>query len=191
MADILLSKPAANISQSIPSAPDSRFVFDFPAGSAALSRVGDNLVLTFDDGASIQLENFYTVYSRESMPTFQVDGTEIPGSEFFAALNEDLMPAAGPAAGAAARAARYNEFGNSDLMDGINHLDGLDAGSDGAPLTTAAVAAVSPNALGGDDAAVVGAPLEHDTVSVITDDTDLRDAGHTSVAMVNAAEQLG
>ena len=125
------------------------------------------------------------------MPTFQVDGTEIPGSEFFAALNEDLMPAAGPAAGAAARAARYNEFGNSDLMDGINHLDGLDAGSDGAPLTTAAVAAVSPNALGGDDAAVVGAPLEHDTVSVITDDTDLRDAGHTSVAMVNAAEQLG
>ena len=41
---------------------------------------------------------FYTTYSKEEMPSFQVEGVEISGQDFFAALGEDLMPAAGPAA---------------------------------------------------------------------------------------------
>ncbi|MDY0260770.1 MAG: hypothetical protein RBR41_14025, partial [Desulfovibrio sp.] len=127
MQNILLRRPASNTLQSIPSTPESRLVFDFPAGEAILSRSGDNLVFTFEDGASIHLENFYTVYSKESMPTFQVDGMEISGEQFFAALGEDLMPAAGPAA-SAARASRYSEYANSSLMDGVGHMDGLDWG---------------------------------------------------------------
>ena len=83
MQNILLRRPASNTLQSIPSTPESRLVFDFPAGEAILSRSGDNLVFTFEDGASIHLENFYTVYSKESMPTFQVDGMEISGEQFF------------------------------------------------------------------------------------------------------------
>lgn len=110
MADIRLAKPAAGTTQTIPSAPDGRFIFDFPADAATLTRSGDNLVLTFEDGASIQLQGFYTTYSKEEMPSFQVDGVEISGQDFFAALGEDLMPAAGPAAGSsAARGGRYNE----------------------------------------------------------------------------------
>ena len=31
MADIRLAKPAAGTTQTIPSAPDGRFIFDFPA----------------------------------------------------------------------------------------------------------------------------------------------------------------
>lgn len=132
MADIRLAKPAAGTTQTVPSAPDGRFIFDFPADAATLARNGDDLVLTFEDGAAIQLQGFYTTYSKEEMPSFQVDGVEISGQDFFAALDEDLMPAAGPASGSsAARGGRYNEYGGSDLLDGLDHLGRLDIGFDG------------------------------------------------------------
>lgn len=132
MADIRLAKPAAGTTQTVPSAPDGRFIFDFPADAATLTRNGDDLVLTFEDGAAIQLQGFYTTYSKEEMPSFQVDGVEISGQDFFAALGEDLMPAAGPAAGSSAsRSGRYNEYGGSDLLDGLDHLGRLDIGFDG------------------------------------------------------------
>lgn len=132
MADIRLAKPAAGTTQTVPSAPDGRFIFDFPADAATLTRNGDDLVLTFEDGAAIQLQGFYTTYSKEEMPSFQVDGVEISGQDFFAALDEDLMPAAGPASGSsAARGGRYNEYGGSDLLDGLDHLGRLDIGFDG------------------------------------------------------------
>ena len=132
MADIRLAKPAAGTTQTVPSAPNGRFIFDFPADAATLTRNGDDLVLTFEDGSSIRLQGFYTTYSKEEMPSFQVEGVEISGQDFFAALGEDLMPAAGPAAGSsAARGGRYNEYGGSDLLDGIDHLGRLDIGFDG------------------------------------------------------------
>lgn len=145
MADIRLAKPAAGTTQTVPSAPDGRFIFDFPADAATLTRSGDNLVLTFEDGASIQLQDFYTTYSKEEMPSFQVEGVEISGQDFFAALGEDLMPAAGPAAGSSAsRSGRYNEYGGSDLLDGIDHLGRLDIGFDGG--TQLATGTVEPSA---------------------------------------------
>lgn len=132
MADIRLAKPAAGTTQTVPSAPNGRFIFDFPADAATLTRNGDDLVLSFEDGSSIRLQGFYTTYSKEEMPSFQVEGVEISGEDFFAALGEDLMPAAGPAAGSsAARGGRYNEYGGSDLLDGIDHLGRLDVGFDG------------------------------------------------------------
>lgn len=132
MADIRLAKPAAGTTQTVPSAPNGRFIFDFPADAATLTRNGDDLVLSFEDGSSIRLQGFYTTYSKEEMPSFQVEGVEISGQDFFAALGEDLMPAAGPAAGSsAARGGRYNEYGGSDLLDGLDHLGRLDIGFDG------------------------------------------------------------
>ena len=129
MADIRLAKPVAGTTQTVPSAPDGRFIFDFPADAATLTRNGDDLVLSFEDGSSIRLQDFYTTYSKEDMPSFQVEGVESSGQDFFAALGEDLMPAAGPAAGSSAsRGGRYNEYGGSDLLDGIDHLGRLDIG---------------------------------------------------------------
>ena len=58
MADITLSRPAAQTRQTVPSAAEDRFVFDFPTGDATLSRDGDNLILTFDDGGSLELTDF-------------------------------------------------------------------------------------------------------------------------------------
>ena len=129
MADIRLAKPVAGTTQTVPSAPDGRFIFDFPADAATLTRNGDDLVLSFEDGSSIRLQGFYTTYSKEDMPSFQVEGVESSGQDFFAAPGEDLMPAAGPAAGSSAsRGGRDNEYGGSDLLDGIDHLGRLDIG---------------------------------------------------------------
>ena len=52
MADIRLAKPVAGTTQTVPSAPDGRFIFDFPADAATLTRNGDDLVLSFEDGSS-------------------------------------------------------------------------------------------------------------------------------------------
>lgn len=129
MADIVLSRPAAQARQTVSVGADDRFVFDFPTGEATLSRDGDNLVLRFEDGGSLELTDFYTTYNKENIPDFVVDGTEISGADFFTAMNEpDLMPAAGPAAGAQPGGARYHAYADSALMDGINHLNGLDIG---------------------------------------------------------------
>ena len=130
MPDVRLVKPAVGVPQNIVCEPQSRFIFDFPMDAATLSRVDDHLVLTFDDGSTIRLENFYTAYSGENMPSFSVDGAEISGQDFFTAMNEpDLMPAAGPTA-QVADGARFREYENMALLDGLDRLGGLDIGFD-------------------------------------------------------------
>ena len=137
MADIRLAKPAAGTSQKVVCTPDARFVFEFPTDEATLSRNGDNLVITFEDGSTLQLENFYTAYSSENMPSFSVDGAEISGEDFFTAMNEpDLMPAAGPAgnAGNQSNGNRFHDYVNADLLDGLDRLGGLDIGWPGSDV---------------------------------------------------------
>ncbi|MBP3731148.1 MAG: hypothetical protein J6I40_06750 [Mailhella sp.] len=130
MADLHLSKPAAGSVASIPCAQDSRFVFDFPTADASLSRQGDALVFSFEDGSSVQLEDFYKTYNSEQMPSFAMDGVEVAGPDFFMAMNqEDLMPAAGPSAGNGVNGSgHYNEYANMDLLGGLNRIGGLDLG---------------------------------------------------------------
>lgn len=131
MADIRLSKVPSGTNQTIACTPDSRFVFDFSTDEATMTRSGDNLVFTFDDGGSVELTGFYTTYNSEEMPDFEVDGTTISGADFFTAMNEpDLMPAAGPATVTVADGARYHEYANSSLMGGLDRLGGLDLGFD-------------------------------------------------------------
>lgn len=131
MADIRLSKVPSGTNQTIACTPDSRFVFDFSTDEATMTRAGDNLVFTFDDGGSVELTGFYTTYNSEKMPDFEVDGTTISGADFFTAMNEpDLMPAAGPATVTVADGARYHEYANSSLLGGLDRLGGLDLGFD-------------------------------------------------------------
>ncbi len=135
MADIQLTKPAANQTQTVTSAADARFVLNFSTGDAKLSKSenGENLVMTFDDGAKIEVEGFYTTFNKDSLPTLQVGGADITGEQLAAVLGEDLMPAAGPGTGqAAARHGRFRTFADADLIGGIDRLNGLDIGFDGA-----------------------------------------------------------
>ena len=127
MADIRLVKPQANAVHNVPCATGNRFVLDFPSDAALFAKDGDDLVLSFEDGSSIRLQDFYTTYSKEEMPSFEMEGAEISGEDFFAALgNPDLMPAAGPSAGAATRGGGFNQYGNVELLQGIDRLGGLD-----------------------------------------------------------------
>ena len=131
MAIVTLHHPASGERQTLSCVPGNQFVFDFPMAEALVSRDGDRLVLTFEDGSSIVLEDFYTVYTKDSMPDFVVDGTEVSGIDFFTALNqEDLMPAAGPSASASsAKGGRFHEFSDADLVSGVDRLGGLDLSS--------------------------------------------------------------
>ena len=127
MADIRLVKPQANAVNNVPCATGNRFVLDFPSDAALFAKDGDDLVLSFEDGSSIRLQDFYTTYSKEEMPSFEMEGAEISGEDFFAALgNPDLMPAAGPSAAAATRGGGFNQYGNVELLQGIDRLGGLD-----------------------------------------------------------------
>lgn len=127
MADIKLTRPTAGQNVVVPSAPDARMVLDFSADQVSIDRPqgSDSLFFRFDDGSSIELQNFYTQYNKEAIPSFEVDGQLIAGADFFNAFGPDLAPAAGPTAGPA-RSGRYSDFANSGLEDGVNHLDGLD-----------------------------------------------------------------
>ena len=147
MTNIQLTKPAANQTQTVTSASDARFVLDFNTGDAQLAKSenGENLIITFEDGAKIEVEGFYTAFNKDNLPTLSVDGQDITGDQLTAILGEDLMPAAGPASAGPASAGGSNAtFGDPALDGGINRLDGLDIGFDGAaaqqtPLEGAAV----------------------------------------------------
>ncbi|WP_417023260.1 VWA domain-containing protein [Bilophila wadsworthia] len=130
MADLTLRHPANGANQVIPSEKFDHIAFDFPSNSVVLSKEGNDLLLSFEDGSRITLTDFYTTFSKDSIPDFIVDGTSVSGSEFFAALNEpDLMPAAGPAVAASnADGGRFHEYTDASLMDGVERLGGLDLG---------------------------------------------------------------
>ena len=127
MADIKLVRPSAGQTAVIPSAPDARMVLDFSADQVSIERPqgSDSLFFRFDDGAAIELQNFYTQYNKDDIPSFEVDGQLIAGADFFNAFGPDLAPAAGPSA-SPTRSGRYSDFANAGLEDGVNHLDGLD-----------------------------------------------------------------
>ena len=132
MADIILNKPEAGTQAVFEAARDSRIELNFPTDQATLERSGNDLIFRFDDGSTVVLRDFYTAYTKDTMPDFVLEGTPIAGEQFFAALNEpDLMPAAGPAAAAASTAAggRFREYADDALADGVNRLDGLDLSS--------------------------------------------------------------
>lgn len=102
-------------------------ILDFSADQVNIDRhAGSNsLFFEFDDGASIELQNFYTAYNKDEMPEFEIDGQIIAGTDFFQAFGPDLLPAAGPAA-TAERGARYSDYANMSLAEGTWHLNELD-----------------------------------------------------------------
>lgn len=127
MADIKLSRPAAGQHVAVFSAPDARIVLEFPADQVSINRPegSSSLFFNFDDGSSLELQNFYAAYTKEAIPEFHVDGQVVAGADFFQAFGPDLVPAAGPDA-SAGRNARYSDLRDLDLTEGTWHLNELD-----------------------------------------------------------------
>ncbi len=126
MADILLQKPVAGTTTNLTPQAEDRLVFEFDSSEATLVRDGDNLVMSFEDGSAVNLENFYEAYTSENMPTFLIGGAEVDGESFFAALGEELMPAAGPATGVPQGSGNSVDTLAGTLLGGIDRLSGLD-----------------------------------------------------------------
>ena len=120
-----LTRPDAGQTSTVPVGPDARLEFTFDQGDANLSKDGQNLVFTFNDGATLTLEGFYNNFGDNTQPpTLIVEGNELPGEAFLAALNNpDLMPAAGPGAGATLSAGGSLE---DALLAGVGGVDRLD-----------------------------------------------------------------
>ncbi len=131
MADILLQKPEAGQTTTLTPAPEDRLVFEFNSGDALLTRAGDNLVMSFEDGSSLTLTDFYVAYTSENMPEFVIDDAVVPGEAFFAALGDELMPAAGPAAGPQGGGTTVGTISPELLDGGLDSLSGrsIDVGS--------------------------------------------------------------
>ncbi len=119
-----LIRPGAGEQVALPVGPDAKLEFTFNPGDADLSKDGQNFVLTFQDGAKLTLEGFYDNFGDNTQPpTLVMDGQELPGEQFLAALNNpDLMPAAGPAAGPALGGGSYEDA----LLAGVSGVDRLD-----------------------------------------------------------------
>ena len=79
MAALTLAKPATGQRTVLTNLTESsRLVFDFSPSDVFMERVEDNLVFNFDDGSSLVLENFYTAYTSETMPTSRWTGWNCP-----------------------------------------------------------------------------------------------------------------
>ena len=94
MADVKLSRPAQGQHIVVPSTPDARMILDFSADQVNIDRPegSNSLFFQFGDGASIELQNFYTAYNKEEMPEFQIDGQIIAGTDFFQAFGLICSP---------------------------------------------------------------------------------------------------
>ena len=133
-------RPSAGQSSIVPVGPDARLEFAFNQGEANLSKEGQHLVFTFNDGAKLTLEGFYDNFGEGAKPpTLIVQGNELPGEAFLAALNNpDLMPAAGP--GAVLGGGHYEDAvlsGVDGLGDALGALD-FDGWTTGAGVIAAA-----------------------------------------------------
>ncbi|MEG6501623.1 hypothetical protein, partial [Desulfovibrio sp. 1214_IL3152] len=127
MPTITLSRPAQGQAVTVRATDqNAKIALDFSTDGVTLSRDDSSLIFTFEDGSAIRIDDFYSNYHAENIPDFEIAGKLVSGTEFFSALGPDLVPAAGPAT--VERGSRYNEHGTSDLMGGLDHLDGLDMG---------------------------------------------------------------
>lgn len=83
----------------VPVTPNMKLEFGFNPGSETqLSRDGDNLIFSFEDGGQIILSDFYTHPAKE-LPILDIQGTKVSAEDFLESLGaESLLPAAGPAA---------------------------------------------------------------------------------------------
>jgi VCBS repeat-containing protein len=122
-----LRAPGAGQVQVVEAAAGALFELAFAAEDASLARSGNDLVFNFENGGRIVLAGFFAAGDTDALPQFTLpEGGTISGYEFLAALDPDLLPAAGPGAGGAAGGGvgEYSDDAGS-LISGVSGLDPL------------------------------------------------------------------
>ena len=135
-----LRAPGAGQVRVVEAAAGALFELAFAAEDASLARSGNDLVFNFENGGRIVLAGFFAAGDTDALPQFTLpEGGTISGYEFLAALDPDLLPAAGPGAGGATGGGvgEYSDDAGS-LISGVSGLD---------PLTTSTLGATALGAL--------------------------------------------
>ncbi len=127
MTTIALQRPAANQTLTVAPQANNGLMFDFNTNEANLSRHGEDLNITFNDGAAISLTNFYNVYTAEHLPEFFVQNQEITAEQFFANIS-NLMPAVGSNSTATGSGTSVQNT-TGTLLQGIDSLEIIDQGT--------------------------------------------------------------
>lgn len=120
--------PAAGQELRFDANADSRFALGFPTDAATLERSGDDLVFSFADGGRIVLAGFFEGNNADLLPEFSLpEGGTVSGYDFLAALEPDLLPAAGPGAGAGAAGGGVGDYSDDpgSLIASVDRLDPL------------------------------------------------------------------
>lgn len=126
MATILVPRPQAGQQLAFSATVDSRFVLEFSADEFKLEKSSQSLLLVFDDGARLELADFYAAVNAAKMPDFVIGEQLMTGEDFFAALAPQLLPAPVRNARYAEARGEYFAQGESGLADGVLHLEALD-----------------------------------------------------------------
>ncbi len=90
MADLTLRHPANGANQVIPSEKFDHIAFDFPSDSVVLSKEGNDLLLSFEDGSRITLTDFYTTFCRTASRTSSWMERPFPAPSFLQPLTNPI-----------------------------------------------------------------------------------------------------
>lgn len=126
-----ISQPRNTQHIAVEAMADTKYLLNFSPDQATLDRTDNDLIFKFEDGSSVSVVNFYSAYTKDSMPDFEIDGSRVSGNDFFTAFGPNLAPGADTSA--VERSSHYAEHDNAELAVGIDHLGGLDMGLQNAP----------------------------------------------------------
>ena len=128
-SSILLSQPTSGQTVVVPvDAENMRMTLGFAPDPSAVEKNGQDLEFTFEDGGRLVLEGYYNHFESKTLPVMVTEeGDELPGEDFLASLNEDLLTAAGPSVGSSNVGSGSGEYSDDpgSLIDGVNRLGSL------------------------------------------------------------------
>ncbi len=126
---IRLVQPSAGEIVTVPINADNMMLgLGFAPDPNNVAKEGQNLVFSFEDGGKIVLQGYYDHFTNKTLPVMVTDGgDQLPGEQFLASLREDLLTAAGPAAGPGNPSSGSGEYADDpgNLINGIDRLGSL------------------------------------------------------------------
>ncbi|MDL2317099.1 hypothetical protein LJC59_08520, partial [Desulfovibrio sp. OttesenSCG-928-A18] len=120
---ISLQRPAAGTREVLTGLKGETLKFEFALAEGTFSRQGNDILITFEDGAVLVLKNFFA--DRDSVPNFEDAGELLDGIAFLKALNIDT--AFGGASRPSPRGSGVGSYDDSpgELVDTVERLDDL------------------------------------------------------------------
>lgn len=105
----------------------SSIYLDFNTDNSTFERSGNDLTITFENGGSVAMTDFFVVGDSAELPRLSLsDGTEVSATEFLQSMNPnmDLTTAAGPVNSLDGSGTNYDD-GAGDLLSGVDRLGDL------------------------------------------------------------------